>query len=182
MYKAQILSSCEWCTPGIFHATTTVLWPVDNILSSLLRNLDIPQDVSLSEFNLAPLSTRRDIAMLAVIHRAVLRLGPPHFFHFFRFSNTRTSTRRHPRQLLDNRPARRLAIYDRSILGMIWVYNILPASAIFCNSVSDFQSALQDIVRFLCTTNHHLWRHCLSNRISVIGHPLSSLSHDWTPS
>ena len=28
------------------------------------------------EFNLAPLCTRRDIAMLGVIHRAILRLGP----------------------------------------------------------------------------------------------------------
>ena len=82
-FKSHVLSHIEYRTPGIFHASTTALRPVDNILSCLLRDLDISLDACLHEFNLASLSTRRDIAMLAVIHRAVLHKGPPHFFPFF---------------------------------------------------------------------------------------------------
>ena len=181
-FKSHVLSYIEYRTPGIFHATTTALRPVDHILSSLLHNLDISADDCLLNFALAPLCTRRDIAMLGVIHRAVLRIGPPHFFPFFRLSNSRSSNRRHPLQLEDNRPARRLAIFDRSILGLIWVYNLLPPSAIFCNNIKDFQGVLQDIVKYFNSTQHHLWQHCLSNRISVVGHPLSLLSSSWIPS
>ena len=39
-------------------------------------------------FNLAPLSTRRDIAMLGVIHRAALREGPQQLLIFFPFGFT----------------------------------------------------------------------------------------------
>ena len=41
---------------------------------------------ALQQFMLAPLSSRRDIAMMALIHRTVLGKGPPHFSTFFRLS------------------------------------------------------------------------------------------------
>ena len=75
-FKSHVLSYLEYRTPAIFHATSTVLSPMDRILHNLLHELDIPLDTALFESNLSPLETRRDIAMLGVIHRAVLRSGP----------------------------------------------------------------------------------------------------------
>ena len=180
-FKSHVLSYLEYRTPAIFHATSTVLSPLDRILHNLLHELDIPLDTALFEFNLSPLETRRDIAMLGVIHRAVLRSGPSQLFQFFRRSFLRTSSRRHSRQLLDVRSGRRLCMLDRSVLGMIWVYNLLPEEVVAANTVRKFQSHLQSIVRFFCSSAHPHWSFCLSNRLSTVGHPLSLLSVHWSP-
>ena len=77
-------------------------------------------------FGLAPLEVRRQIAMLGLIHRCVLGLGPSHFQKFFRPCSgqpqpyeTRAIVRRHPRQLVDIRDGKLLEIQRRSALGMI---------------------------------------------------------------
>ena len=73
MFKAHILSYIEYRTPGIAHASTTTLRPIDRILARFLREIGMSENVALLYFGLAPLATRRDIAMLGVVHRAVLR-------------------------------------------------------------------------------------------------------------
>ena len=40
-------------------------------------------DAALHEFNLAPLESRRDMAMLGLIHRTLLGQGPPQFQQWF---------------------------------------------------------------------------------------------------
>ena len=50
---------------------------LDKVQESFLRQL------VLLEFNLAPLSMRRDIAMLGIIHRAALGDGPTQFREYF---------------------------------------------------------------------------------------------------
>ena len=55
----------------------------DKLQDSFLQKLGIAPLEALMEFNLAPLATRRDIAMLGLVHRAVLRKGPPQFWEFF---------------------------------------------------------------------------------------------------
>ena len=101
------------------------------------------------ELNLAPLGLRRDIANLGVILRAVSGRGPAHFRSFFirDFSNDRRHTPRrtlHRFQVLDTfRPLQRDYI-NRSTLGYISVFNLLPEKVfehehIGVISVSNFQ-------------------------------------------
>ena len=82
-FKAHILSFIEYRTAAISHAAPSCLEALDDILSRLLVRLGISHEEALFHFNLAPLNARRDIAQLGMIHRAVLRNGPPQLHHFF---------------------------------------------------------------------------------------------------
>ena len=70
LWKAHILSFIEYRTSAWYHACETALRPLDNCLSSFLRNVGVDDLSALLRFNLAPLRARRDMAMLAIIHRA----------------------------------------------------------------------------------------------------------------
>ena len=110
LYKSKLLSYFGYRTAALYHATDTALKPVDAVQERFLRKLGCTDLEALMVFNLAPLSARRDIAMLGVIHRTVLGKGPEHFKQFF-FATaktqsthwTRQATRRHGRQLEDPR-------------------------------------------------------------------------------
>ena len=78
LFKSHILSCLEYRTPAVFHACTTVLHPLDRVLQNFLRQISMSDEEALLNFNLAPLSARRDIAMLSVLRRAALRLQPSH--------------------------------------------------------------------------------------------------------
>ena len=82
LYKSQVLSYVEYRTPAIYHACSTLLSRLDRQQRRFLRELDISEEEALLTHNLAPLNSRRDIAMLGVIHRTVLGMGPPHFQRF----------------------------------------------------------------------------------------------------
>ena len=95
LYKAHVLSFVEYRTAAIYHATNTELQSVDRIQRGFLRDLGVSEADAMIHFNLAPLCTRRDIAMLGVIHRAAIGKGPPQLKQFFRPAGNRISTRRH---------------------------------------------------------------------------------------
>ena len=175
-FKAHVLSYIEYRTPALYHAAATHLLPLDNVLSSFLRQTNVSDLDALCHFNLAPLSARRDMAMLGVIHRAVLRKGPSHFFHYFNLAPpTRFLRRRHSRHLIDLRQARSLCMYNNSVIGLIWVYNILPSSIVKLNTVRDFQSALQDLLKSVATSGLYEWQVLFSPRRPIHAHPLLSL-------
>ena len=83
-YKQQLLSFIEYRTGAIYHATTTVLNQLDRTQDNFFRELGIDSTAALMDFNLAPLSMRRDIALLGILHRAALGEGPPQFREYFR--------------------------------------------------------------------------------------------------
>merc|ERR1712139_451089 len=104
-------------------------------------------------FNLAPLATRRDMAMLGVVHRAALRKGPVHFWRFFQVAEDKTHThwtraakRRHSRHLKEPRQGRFLEVLRRSALGLVAVYNALPNDTVKETTVKDFQAKLRKLV------------------------------------
>ena len=76
VYKAQVLSSVEYRTSALFHATREVLEPLDRVQTRYLKELGVNEEDALLQFNLAPLRTRRDIAILARTHRAAQKRGP----------------------------------------------------------------------------------------------------------
>ena len=130
-------------------------------------------------FGLAPLEVRRQIAMLGVIHRCVLGLGPPHFSSFFKRvvepqvgRDTRSSRRLHSCQLEDIRNGKFLEVQRRSALGLVWVYNHLPGNLVEATRLSSFQRGLQEFVKARVLDGCDDWRETLSSRVEVARHPL----------
>ena len=68
----------------MYHATREVLQKLDSVQKRFLSDVGVDEITALMEFNLAPLRTRRDIAMLGMLHRAKLGLGPPQFRELFK--------------------------------------------------------------------------------------------------
>ena len=122
---------------------------------------------ALMEFSLAPLGTRRDIALLGLIHRTVLGLGPAHFKEFFKLSCS--TGRRHRFRLLDV-PTTRLT--SRSALGLIAVYKLLPVWVAESLSVRVFQGKLQSLVKLRATDGCADWVSTFSPRLPLATHPL----------
>ena len=83
LYKSHVLSYIEYRTAGIHFASTSVLREIDDVQTRYIRQLNLSEEAAFMHFNLAPLETRRDIAILGVIHRAALREGPPQLWKFF---------------------------------------------------------------------------------------------------
>ena len=176
-YKSHILSFIEFRTSGIYHACSTILRPLDAIQERFCREVGISQEQALHAFNLAPLESRRDMAMLGVIHRTVLGLGPAHLQAFFRRDwdrssrETRFAVRRHDKQLVDPRGPRFSEQLRRSALGLVAVYNLLPQSVVDAPSVSLFQGQLQSMLRDYALRRAD-WCGLFSPRMLLFMHPL----------
>ena len=136
-YKQQVLTYIEYRSGAIYHATATVLRQLDRLQDKFLRDLGIAPEAALMDFSLAPLSMRRDIAMLGILHRAAIGEGPEQFREYFY---------RKPHSLnlhdaLEGKTA--TLLMRRSIWGLVKVYNSL-GGARACKSVPDFQKLLQE--------------------------------------
>ena len=141
--------------------------------------MDITEEDAIVQFNLAPLSVRRDVAMLGLIHRAVLGDGPEQLKQFFhrspegpRTCKSRLAARRHNKQLVDPRNCGFLEIKRRSALGLVAVYNLLPQVAVDITSVKAFQSQLQNIVKRELHLQNPEWQQLLSPRVPIYRHQL----------
>ena len=164
-YKSHLLSFIEYRTPAVYHSAPSTLRPLDAVQARLLRQLNIDDIDALVHFHLAPLCTRRDIAMLGLVHRTVLGKGPCHFQAFFKLQNspgTRYRRQRHSKQLEDpcDRPNCPNYVLS-SAFGLIAIYNLLPQYVVECVSVKSFQANLQQIVRYFAITGNQDWKKCL---------------------
>ena len=170
----------EYRTAALYHATDTVLQPLDNLQDHFLRQAGVTPLEALLVFNLAPLTTRRDVAMLGLIHRAALKKGPAHFHEYFFLAEekqkpkTRLQSRRaqHGRQLKEYRAGTHLNVLRRSVLGLVTVYNLLPAWIVQLEQVKDFQQALQEHVKERACQNCEDWKLTYSPRLPLYRHPL----------
>ena len=168
----------EYRTPAIYHATDTVLAPLDRLQDSFLRRVGVEPLEALMEFRLAPLATRRDIAMLGLVHRAAFRQGPPQFWNFFHTApstagrTTGLVSRRHTRQLVETRSGRFLVLVRRSALGLVAVYNLLPQKVVDTSCTKNFQRNLQELLKERAAANCEDWAETFSPRIPLWRHPL----------
>ena len=141
LYKAQALSFIEYRTPAVYHACSTLLGKVDRLQRRFLRVVGVTEELALSEYALAPLASRRDMAMLGVIHRCNLGLGPAHFSKFFRRREhaersfgTRSEKRRHRWQLDDPRDGTHSELLARSVFGLeLWRSRVCKVSSVHCS-------------------------------------------------
>ena len=177
-YKSHILSFVEYRTAGIYHACTSVLQVLDSVQTSFLRELSVSEVEALVYFNLAPLQSRRDMAMLGIIHRSVIGKGPDHFSHFFVREEalirhgTRRSRRRHDKQLKDPRGPRFSEQLRRSALGLVAIYNLLPQEIVDAPFVSVFQSLLQSMLKDFAVSAVPDWQDLFSPRVPIYRHLL----------
>ena len=150
---------------------------LDFVLTRFLRKVGISEIDAIVNFKLAPLASRRDIAMLGVIHRAVLGEGPPQLRELFKLDrrDLRRSARhfRHDHQVACVFGDRPLGMTKRSVLGLCHVYNMLPANIAQCNSVKAFQGALQQLLCEQAVAGRPHWEPFFSPRWPVQQHPLS---------
>ena len=187
LYKAQILSYVEYRTAAIYHACDSALALLDSVQDKILRVAGMSKIDALNSANLAPLAVRRDIAMLGVIHRAALGLGPKQFRDFFKLDeNARRDGRGKHRFQLNplqhhasdfalpgSGPAKYI---EHSAFGLIGVYNMLPADVVEISpSVRQFQGALQALVKNRANSGCTDWEMLLSPRRPLHRHPLKDL-------
>ena len=178
LYKAQLLSYIEYRTAAIFHACQSALDELDGVQNKLLEAAGMTPVDALNACRLAPLSSRRDMALLGLIHRAVLGKGPRHFAAVFRadVEARQNGQGRHRLQLIEfayghpsdyifpgSRPANYIA---HSMLGLAAVYNRLPAYIVEgCGCVSSFQAALQQLLGAWANAGVVNWEQAFSPRV-----------------
>ena len=167
LYKTNLLPYLEYRTPAVYHARRQVLTKLDRVQTRFLRDAGVSELEALMEFSLAPLETRRDIALLGLVHRAVLGIGPAHFKEFFVLSGVIGQRHRfHLKEVPCNR------LLSRSAIGLIAVYNLLPSWVVETFSVKCFQGKLQSLVKSRATEGCGDWALTLSPRHVPSKHPL----------
>jgi len=171
LYKAHLLSFLEYRTPAIYHATRTILERLDMVQTRFLQKAGVDEVEALVHFRLAPLSVRRDIAMLGLIHRTVLGKGPHHFNDIFPVIAGSAPGRP---VVEDARLTLRHPIVRRSALGLAAIYNLLPLAFVSSKTVPDFQRKLQEFVKARACAGCADWKETLSPRLSLEGHPVLS--------
>ena len=149
-----VLEQCGGC---IFHAAASVLQPLDHIQDSFLSAVGLRADEAFLDYNLAPLSLRRDIGMLGFIHKTVLGTARPEICELFPRElakgtpyGTRLSSRRHTKQLIERCDGTQTLQFYRSAFGLVSIYNVLPQDVVDKPSASSFQSALTEAARDCC--------------------------------
>ena len=175
-YKTHILPYLEFATPAVYHATATTLAKMDKLQITFLKELGLTPLEALKKYTLAPLCTRRDIALLGAVHRTVLGQGPPQFRRWFfqvaaeRHSYcTRAQEKRvkHGRQLHDYLDEDQTALLRRSPLGLPRVYNSLAPETVSRKSVKTFQTALRKTVLREALAGNPEWENHLKVKPAV---------------
>ncbi len=153
LYKAQILSFVESSTPALYHAAPSTLSRIDRVQTRFLREVGLTELQALRNYRLAPLCSRRDMAMLGLLHKVNLKKAPAQLAVFFPCRGTVNEPLRRQRlrrwRPLHNRQLGTLATdfssdtMKRSLFGLVHCYNSLPQRVADSVSVKSFQKGLQ---------------------------------------
>ena len=172
LYKAQILSFIESSTAALYHAAPSTLEKVDRVQHRLLRELGLTEAEALTDYRLAPLCSRRDVAMLGLLHKVNLNLAPPQLQKLFakvgkaseplwkhRLRGWRAL---HDKQLLTPATDWSTDTLKRSAFGLAHCYNFLPQCVADKPSVTVFQKSLQRTLSKLAAAGVDDWQHVYS--------------------
>ena len=170
LYKAHILSYVEGATPALFHAAPAVMRPLDAIQEHFLEQLGIDDETALTKYGLAPLSMRRDIAMLGLLFKISCKLAPSPLQELFKAYGQSSLVAHgfkapvvfHGKALHDPVEAGHPIIIKRSIFGLIRVFNRLPASAVETRSPKQFQRWLQQSAKSAVVQRRQNWQRMFS--------------------
>ena len=171
-YKTHVLCHLELNSGAFFHATDTVLEPIDRVQQHFLRAIGLTDSLTFIDYNLCPLRLRRDIAMLGFIYKAVHGLGHETSQSLFTRQrrrsricpHTRLSMYRHALQLVEPMCTHSPALFARSIFGLVPIWNLLPQHAVSAPTVSCVQSRLTAVARDRCISQFDIWHQLYSAR------------------
>ena len=150
-FKSHIWGLMEAHSGGIFHAATSILNQFDKSQRHFLEELGESEASAFLKFNFAPPTLRRNIAVLGMIHKKVLGKCHPSFEALLPSKGV-VEEGRHSKQIYahwsevkENR-----ALFNRSIFGMVDIYNNLPQLYVELGTVSVFQAKLTSIAKLRC--------------------------------
>ena len=149
LHKAHVLPYAERSIPAIFHSPPNSFECLHIVQTNFLEEVQVSLKDALLNFNLAPLSTRRDMSMLNLLHRTQLGVAPLALSSFFpkarstMFKFSVNSVPVHNRQIACYVTPSSSIAFQRSIFGLVRVYNKLPAEIVAAPSASIFQRRLQ---------------------------------------
>ena len=171
-YKTHVWCLVELHCGGYFHAATTLLDKVDQVQRSFLHKLEVSESSAFLQYNFAPTVLRRSIAILGLLHKRVLgqchrsfnELLPWYADHAHRFDNPRDFG--HDKRLYGHwlEAGEHRALFNRSIFGMIDIYNNLPQEIVDAKSVSTFQTLLTCKAKERCRQEVPLWEFSFCRR------------------
>ncbi len=171
LYKAQVLSYIESKTAAIHHAAPSVLDAIDRVQRRFLREIGLTEIDALLRYKLAPLSARRDIEMLGLLHRASHGKAPGPLADLLLAGTrqerdpltamTRAESARHQRQLTEYvSRGGRTDTMRRSCFGLVTIWNMLPPHAASTKHTKVCQRSLQQcLIRRALTAPDSDWQH-----------------------
>ena len=193
LYKTRVLGYIEYRTATIYHCAENLLHQLDAVQQRVCNAVNVTSEEALLSYNLAPLIARRDMAMLGLIHRTVIGLGPEQFKKYFVIMQTpgrpegREALRRHDKQLRSYRKGKFLQIVSHSIFGLVDIYNLLPEYTVMAPTVKIFQHRLQEQMISAVMMGMTDWSTMYSPRKPIFCHVLrtwqkwegTGISPDW---
>ena len=108
--------------------------------------------------------------MLGLIYRVTHGIAHPKLQELFprmhRTSryDTRLGTNRHNMQLVETRPGTHHKLLERSVFGLVRVWNRLPQATVDARGVTAFQKTLTHLVRTRCRFDYQDWELTLCPR------------------
>ena len=185
-YKPQVLSCIDYTIAVVYHAPAFFLQSIDKVQNEFLNELGLSASEALHQFNLAPLCSTRDISLLGLLHRVVLKDAPVQFSSFIRPNIENDFVRgwayqfnRHSHQLYDPLSSPVPKIAERSIFKLIHPYNCLPQFVVDSKTTSNFQSKLQRALKECASQNVLEWESFLS--VGVYKHRISGFRSHFKP-
>jgi len=141
LFKTHIWGVIEYHTAAIFHSCDTLLNKLDDLQARFCDKLNISTREAFLNFNFAPLYLRRNIAMLAVLHKRVHNQCHPAFHALFPFAET-LNPNYHDKQLSTRFPRAffQPTLFRRSIFTLTYCYNRLPQRIVDLTCTSDFSA------------------------------------------
>ena len=98
--------------------------------------------------------------MLGILFKCVRKEADPALLRLFqeapntqthRVQHTRLQEARHDKQLLDRCTGQRLEIMDRSLFGLVRIFNLLPQYCVDARTTCSFQKRVTALARSACT-------------------------------
>ena len=155
----------------LFHAARSLLKKLDGAQDHYLRELDLSPAQAFLDFNFAPAALRRDVAVLGVLHKRVIGKCHPSYNRLLPWRSDRFPEPRelgHSKQLYVHsvEVSNHQAIFNRSIFGMVTIYNDLPQDVVDATSVGALQHKLMQITRTRCQAKDADWALSFRKRLS----------------
>ena len=166
LFTAHVRSLVEWCNGAIYNAAPSKLARLDSVQTFFLRYLELDERHAFLDFNLAPLRLRRDIGMLGVLWKISHGRANPDLEALFPMApssvvprhDTRAARRRHSLQMINRCDGSQLSQLQRSLFGLVKVWNALPENFVYTHTVSSMQSKLTRASKNACLDGASGWQ------------------------